>query len=346
MTYSVETDNLSQLVARILNQLAISAWLPSAALVLAGAFLVQLGVAARAASDVAASRPDVSTSESAVSVVATALEALGKTSIGGAVLMIATVVVLTMLTQAFTFEAIRVLEGYWGTTQLAEAWAARRCAYYSDVRAQLDQDLADLTDAAWAGAKDRLVAMRRKEPDLTARFLRVLEARVKGHTIPKVTLNDSQESILAEFRLRDFAPSEVVRRRVNVLRRLADYPEKDRALPTRLGNVLRHYEDATGVESIESLVNDVYDELPASLQITHDEQRGRLDLYCSMTVVCVVMVPLAFVAMRGTDPAWTLAPMACFLGGAFVTYRAAVASARYYGSLLPTIATFKKAAGT
>ena len=118
-------ETLSQFVARVLNQLSLSAWLPSAALVLALDFIVELGVQLDAKRQGPA-------------------EALGNTlakmsgiGFGGVMLLVVAVIVLTMLTQAFSFEAIQVLEGYWGISPLAEWVARRRCDKHRRTRDQL-----------------------------------------------------------------------------------------------------------------------------------------------------------------------------------------------------------------
>ena len=67
---------------------------------------------------------------------------------------------------------------------------------------------------------------------------------------------------------------------------MSDYPrDASRVMPTRLGNVLRRYEVETGADDIERFVERVYRRLPFSMQLSHDEQRARLDLYCSMVFV-------------------------------------------------------------
>ena len=133
-------------------------------------------------------------------------------------------------------------------------------------------------------------------------------------------------------------------------RHLLDYPLPHRVLPTRLGNVLRHHEDATNVKGIENLVEARFERLPFSLRLSHDEMRGRLDLYCSMTLVWILVGVLALVrfTLERAHGRWDvnahwpygLAVAAiCFIG-ALITYRAAIASARYYGSLLQQIAKY------
>jgi hypothetical protein len=93
----VATDTsagLSAFVARVLDQLSISAWLPSAFLTVAGAFLLQF-------------RAQRSLN------IATAATALTKHPPTVLILAIPVLVSTTLVTQAFSFEAIRILEGYW-----------------------------------------------------------------------------------------------------------------------------------------------------------------------------------------------------------------------------------------
>jgi hypothetical protein len=104
---SKATETLSQFLARILQQLAISAWLPAAALAGLTAFVFRLG-------SVFDERPQRGAAEA----VGAAFTALAGLKVGGALLLVETVVVATTLTQAFSFEAIRVLEGLLGNQSL------------------------------------------------------------------------------------------------------------------------------------------------------------------------------------------------------------------------------------
>lgn len=321
-------QTLSQFVARVLDQLSLSAWLPSAALVLLLVIVFQLGAALDASR-----RP-----AGPIGALSKAFGAIGQTSLGAALLLIAAVIVLTMVTQAFSFEAIRVLEGYWGTNPAVE-WIARwRCERHRKVRTRLEQRSLALTEAAWASAAAEIMRKQQEAIEhgsklvLTPNMISVLGAEVLG-TQPLVRLNRWQRKKMAGIDWRDFAPPDILRRLVNLDRRLRDFPEQERMLPTALGNVLRHYEDETGYESVETLVQEVYDTLPFSLQVEHDEQRTRLDLYCSMVVVLAVVTALAVLRLRA-NPGYAAGAVVCGATGMWVTYRAAVASARAYGGLI------------
>src|SRR5437763_1360450 len=85
---------LSAFAARILNQLSLSAWLPSAFLTVAGSFLLQF-------------RAQRSLN------LADAANAITKHPATVLILALPVLISTTLVTQAFSFEAIRALEGYW-----------------------------------------------------------------------------------------------------------------------------------------------------------------------------------------------------------------------------------------
>lgn len=203
---------------------------------------------------------------------------------------------------------------------------------------------AALTSRACDGAAVEIERIQRESlargGDLvfTPNMISVLGAIVVGE-VPLVTLADEEMAIVRRTDWKAFAPADLLRRRVNVQTRLRDLPSPQRMLPTRLGNVLRHYEDLTGQGTVEHLVIDVFDMLPPSLQLAHDEQRTRLDLYCSMVVVVAVVTALG--TARVADESWyAVGIVAIGLIAMWLVYRAAVATARAYGPLLVKIATY------
>lgn len=105
-------QGLAALAARILDQLSLSAWLPAGFLMAALAFLLSF------------SRPANDSFFLAVEGIATQWLIVLVTGIPGLILV-------TTVTQAFSFEAIRRLEGYggWGRgTQWAVRWSTNRQA--------------------------------------------------------------------------------------------------------------------------------------------------------------------------------------------------------------------------
>lgn len=328
-------QTLSQFVARVLDQLALSAWLPSAALVLLLDLVVQLG----AVLDAKGTGP--------AGAIGRALSQMSATGIGGGVLLATAVVVLTVLTQAFTFEAIRILEGYWGTARIVEWVAHRRTRAHRRRIEKLSQRERGLTSQAWTPAKARIIEIQAefrrngRRAELTPAMIGRLEAMVL-HTLPSgrlMRLTPSQQERLSTYNWEPLAPAEPLRRRVNVAKRLRDYPEPERALPTRLGNILRAHEDqldAEDLDEVESYVQRIFGNLPPSLQEDHDNQRNRLDLYCTMVFVVAVS---GLAAAAGFAPRhWPYAAGAAgvMVIGMWLMYRAALATARAYGQLLVT----------
>ena len=112
-------ETLSQFLARILDQLSVSAWLPAAILV---TYIV-----------VAACLRD------ACGQFHKALATLTSLNAATIILITGSVILTTTLTQAFEFEAIRVLEGYWGPR-----WLPRQIA---ELRSQRHARWTDYTPA-------------------------------------------------------------------------------------------------------------------------------------------------------------------------------------------------------
>lgn len=315
-------ETVSQLIAKILNQLSLSAWLPSAALVLIVASILQLGT-------------QLEPGRNAGEVLSLAIQEIGSTSIAGVILLSLVIVVSTMVTQAFTFESIRLLEGYWGPGRRIDKLAAVRCRRHETRRAALEERYRELVTAAWADVESSL---RDQKPKFTRRMTDKLRERVTGE-ISQRALGDHQSQRVHDFDWEAHVGVDVLRQLRSVELRLADYPQDpSRIMPTRLGNVLRRYEVDTGADDIEGFVERVYRALPFSLQLSHDEQRARLDLYCSMVFVLWFCALVALARFGWWAWPYTLALVAATSLSSFIAYRAAVASGRYYGTLLVTIA--------
>jgi hypothetical protein len=327
-------DSLSQLAARILNQLSLSAWLPAAALTLLVTFVFELaaGLSGRGR----ATNPG--------DALARTFTALGKTSVGGLFLLVIVIVVTTMLTQAFSFEAIRVLEGYWGTTWQLEELATRKCARQRSKHERLK----DLYGYYLTLAAERVTQMAKEERDGRRRVfgkttLSALADVAMGNE-PSAALTAEQRQLVDDY-WAEHADADLLRRHLNVDKKMDDYPDDaQHIMPTRLGNVLRRHEDEAtelaGVAQIETFVDKIFASLPFTMQVSHDEQRSRLDLYCSMVFVQLLAALIAI--FRFGYEHWNYGASAVGIAaiGSWVSYRAAIASARYYGSLLVTIADY------
>lgn len=113
-------------------------------------------------------------------------------------------------------------------------------------------------------------------------------------------------------------------------------------MPTQLGNVLRSTEvrlrhAAGDVSSFALRRRKLAD---ARTQLQHDQFRTRLDMYCTLVFVALFLAALSPWLLRGVshenreDLVQWLIPSGLFLALAFASYKAAVASARGYCSIL------------
>src|SRR3954452_19887722 len=133
-------ETLSQLIARILDQLSVSAWLPAGILIL---FILLVGSLRAAGGNVGE-----------------ALSKLGNLSASSLLLLFIAVILTTVMTQAFQFEAIRLLEGYWGPGPASTAIADRRCRRHLAKRNALWNRIQSINDQAFERAISRMLASK------------------------------------------------------------------------------------------------------------------------------------------------------------------------------------------
>lgn len=331
---STGRESVSQLVARILDQLSVSAWLPAGALV----FIALLY------GNLITHQDDLGR----------AITAIGSMSLSSLVLLIGAVVLLTMATQAFEFEAIRFLEGYWGAGLIWKPIASVSCDLRIWRRGRLLRRRHELVNSSFAYARQEMLRL-----DYPRWFVEVLEAEhLRKETPPPrpdLGVSDSDIEEAKNFDWQELARPADIRRLNDLTARVNEYPSADyRVLPTRLGNTLRVREDKLHDPTsgpMEGMILRIYDELPASLQNEHDRYRGRLDLYCSMVAVFVVGAlasPVLFLASpRQLTGDWRppLVALVASLCLALFSYRAAIASARGYGTVLEEVKGFRDRAG-
>ena len=330
-------ETLSQLLARVLDQLAISAWLPAAALTLCAALIFELG-------SVLNGKPAPIGPNDALS---RTVEHLGRISIGSLVLLVVVIIVMTILTQAFSFKAIRILEGYWGIFPVFELYANVWCNIHRARLGRLEKRWLKLRKRAVAGMEKRMnadaqaAAAAKTAIAFTPNMISVLASQVLG-TSAVATLSAAEQAKVNEHDWQVSAPPNLIRRMNNVGTRQADYPIAGHVLPTRLGNILRHYEDTMNVSGVETFIERVFDSLPASLQRTHDSTRTRLDLYGSMVFVLWISIVLALARFLPTH--WPYAVSVAVIGviAIWAVYRAALASARHFGGVIVVIANYSR----
>jgi hypothetical protein len=309
---------ISAFLGRVLNQLSLSAWLPAAMLVGSLSVLLQLH-------------------EQHNRDVARAVVNLVNRPLGLLVLLLFALVLATIVTQAFEFEVIRLLEGYWGNSL-----TARGISY------------------VFVGAKQRkIIRLAKKRDDLTLRafykaklfedgietyIVTLLENKLGGKKCDPLkgwgAKRKTEEAL--NFPWEESAPAHLISQIRATKDQIAEYPEQSRVLPTKLGNVIRATEDS--LESVkdgelEQFVILHWDETPDVLRKEHDQYRTRLDLYCMLVFVFFVLAIVSPLLLTH-GPRYIVGAAitsAAYLLMSFVSYAAAIASARGYGSALKAI---------
>lgn len=309
---------ISEFIGKVLDQLSLSAWLPAAMMVGTGSLLIVVHGQRRL--DVGA-----------------AVVALTNRPLGIVVVTLFALVLATMITQAFGYEAIRFLEGYWGPrANLVTKVLINRCVRR---RARLEGSRHRLQQAAFGRARQRMI--QDAGPRAVARIqalANILERITAGQSVRGYSKSRVEEAMAMGWR-RSADPADL--RLLDAIdQRLRLYPLPHRMLPTRLGNVLRAAEDALALADggdVEGLVLRNYQRIPESLLTQHEQFRTRLDMYCTLVFVFSFLAGSSAIALWkfGSSHVPSAVAALALVLFAKLSYRAAVASATGYGSVLP-----------
>lgn len=313
------SPGLSQVLGTVLQQLSVSAWVPSAMLVGNIAVLLQL-------------RADGSYN------VANAVKILAGKPLGMVIILTFSLILATAITQAFEFEVIRFLEGYFDSSNsLVQAVMAARIRRHES---KLRSLVCKLENAKTKAIQTAIPQMRK----FPAYDPQVLDFLADSSTENNKSSNDgvskkAGEITEAEWRLH--ASASALYKVDSTIARLKSYPDERRLLPTQLGNVLRAGEDSIELdegENIEGYVIRHYDELSPALKSQHDDYRTRLDMYCCLVLVFSMLSIFSFVTLFCVNPLWGIFIAAVVYSSmAYISYRAAIATARNYGLIIQEI---------
>jgi hypothetical protein len=309
-------QSFSELISKIFGQLSLSAWLPAAMLVGPSAVLIEI-------------------SREKHLNLATALLRLTKQPLGILVVLLFTLILATMITQAFEFETIRLLEGYWSTGRLQFAVSDARIAAHLKKRNSLEGYVQSLERELFARARQKMLDIGINRP-----LIDILE-----HDILELGPTPYPDEVIAEARSMGWQfcakPAEL-RRLDAATERLALYPDEFRILPTTLGNTLRAAEDQLKLADggdLQGLIIRNYDRIPSLLRGQHAQFRTKLDMYCILVFVFAVLAPEATWSMWrfGWWHLFSWLAAAGFASLSILSYRAAISSARGYGAVLKAV---------
>jgi hypothetical protein len=310
-------DGLSAFVARVLDQLALSAWLPAAFLTAGVAVLLEFR-----------SRRSASI-----------LNAVGKLTahpVQVLVIIIPLLVIATVVTQAFSYEAIRALEGYWprrGPVGLLAKLMIRRHVHRKKT---IIERRSKESAKAFTAALPKIIL---ESDDLTGPIARAIESQLSGRGPGASGLQGEELQVFINTiqTWRDQAEAWRLARIDRLISEQKSYPVDSRVLPTKLGNLLRTTEDELKHASgdVRSFVLRQRNTVSRRIQVQHDQFRTRLDMYCTLVFVSAflaVISPIALIGRIGNIS--TALATVSFAIMAITSYLAAIVSASGYCTAL------------
>lgn len=320
---SSPVSGISQFLGRVLEQLSLSSWMPAAMLVCNAAVLIQMHSADNGF-DIAGAFAD-----------------LTESPLGVLVVFLLALVLATVLIQAFEFESIRLIEGYLSHSRgPCAALARRRIRRHSGKRSDLHDAYNTLERAQFARAR---AAMLQLPTPIDQAVLDALERDVHGLKQPDDLDPQWLEDALA-LNWTAYLAADDAYQLDAIDSRLARYPAPHRVLPTRLGNAMRAAEDTLTLaddENLEGYVLRHHEDLPGLLKNEHHDYRTRLEMYAGLMFVFVVLAAVAIAALAVVADWWqVLTAVLGYLGLAWVSYEACIASALGYGDVLQEINRF------
>lgn len=310
------TSSLSSVAGKVLDQLSLAAWLPAAMLV--GNLAVLIQIRARAHPSVAGAIID-----------------LTKAPLGILIALVFALVLATTITQAFEYQVVRTLEGYWGLHLLSVPFTWLGMVMHVRSQRVLEEKSEKLMRRACRKAHIALA----DSADFDDRTVSILDKWSRERPLSEYSPAEVVAALGTSWM--EHAPLYLYRRLMAVDERRQYLPARRRIMPTRLGNTLRAMEDtlpAGSDLSLRTYAIDRLDSMSATSRGMFTQYRTRLDMYCMLVFIFVVLAAAALLLMV-TDDLIRFA-VGFSLGYAVlgvVSYRAAVFSARGVNDILGSV---------
>jgi hypothetical protein len=309
-------QTFSFFLTRILDQLSISSWLPAITLVCNLALIFQLR-----------SQHNFDFGQ--------AITALAAKPLGILIVLLLSIVVASIVTQAFEFEAIRLLEGYWGSIMLLQWFATWRTRRHRQHLARLETRYRNYFCRAFNDSQIEML-----DNKVPSEITVILSKHVRGESLDGH--DRTQVAKAKQIGWRRYAPPELLHRMDAAENLIKQYPHPHCILPTKLGNTLRSGEDQLPrgtEEELEEFVYRRHGQMSAELNVRHDQFRSRLNIYCLLTLIfsgLAIVSPVALVHRR-TDLIGGAVFLVVYAILALISYQASIASARGYVTVLRVI---------
>lgn len=308
-------EGISQFITKVLDQLNLSSWLPAALLVGCGALLLQLH-----------SQRNLN--------IGSAVIALTAKPLGILIVVLFALVLTAMVSQAFSFEVIRLLEGYWGGSKLTARFFRICVRIQSGRLAKLRARESRQQRRAFAVAREQMLAT-----GIPRHVIDIREDEIYDRA-PDDKYTEEQRAEATALNWRVFSSPEQLGQLDRILARISEFPRLHRIRPTKLGNVLRATEDTLPDDGdLEGFILRRGETIPSQLRMHHDQFRTRLEMYCTLVFVHTLLAILSAALLTRSSP-WPImtAIVTFFLLLGAVSYSAAITSARGYTSTLRAIA--------
>jgi hypothetical protein len=319
----ISPDGVSAFIARVLDQLALGSWLPAAFFVASAALVLQF-------------RSAKSTN------LLYAIRELSADPVQVLVVMVPILIIATFITQAFSFESIRALEGYWrgaGPAGLARTVMIRRHIHRKNT---LRMRRLKESEKAFRAAMPGMI-LRGNVP---TPVLQAIEAQLSersdeaGALMRTLTSEEIQLFAYTINNWRSWCDAWRLARIDHLLNEEKCYPATYRVLPTKLGNLLRATEDDLKHTSgdVRRFVLQRRGLVSDRIQSQHDQFRSRLEMYCTMVFLCAFLMLLSPLVLVGRINDLGMAIItAAFAVIGVASYLAAIASAEGYCTVLRQI---------
>jgi hypothetical protein len=298
---------VSAFVAKVLDQLSLSAWLPAALLTASLTLLLQFR--AQLSADVTQ-----------------ALAAITSEPLRLLILTLPVLIIGTLVTQAFSFEAIRVLEGYWRRRGLPSLASNLLIRWHVSRKQRLERRRLKAAREAFATVRPILL-----QSGLSHAVVNGLESQALEIDLPR--LSEDEKEVVDQMGWRSFCQAWDLARIDQLALQEKDYPSSSRVLPTKLGNVIRATEDSLSQsgQDLEGFALRRRTAVSARTQLQHDQFRTRLDMYCTLVFVSGLLVVVTPLLLMGRlENLQVVGITVGFLALAITSYNAAIASARGY----------------
>jgi len=303
---------ITGLVVRVLDQLSLAAWLPAALLTASMAVLFRFRA-----------NENLDLGQAISDITADPLALL--------VSLVPLLVVTTMVTQAFSFNAIRVLEGYGRPRGILTPVRRVLIRWHVRRKSSLEKRRLTANSRAFAVARPRLL-----QSGFSHSVVDMLESQALETAEPDVT--DEDRRVAEAMGWRSYCDPWRLASIDSIIEEQKRYPTQGRVLPTRLGNVLRSVED-----ELDEVGGDVggfvmrnKNLLPDNLRADHDHYRTRLDMYAMLVAIGLILAAVSPLMLVGAIATWSgiLVVSGLFILLSLTSYHAAITSATAYGSIL------------